>query len=49
LNYLSPAAIAPEYLRLYRRLVDSRRAVKALAGETARPEKGKSMETKAAV
>jgi glycosyltransferase involved in cell wall biosynthesis len=49
LTYLSPAAIAPEYLRLYRRLVDSRRAIKSRADETARPEKGKSMETKAAV
>jgi glycosyltransferase involved in cell wall biosynthesis len=50
LSCLSPGAIAPQYVRLYRRLVDSRSALKSpSANETARPEKGKSMETKAAV
>lgn len=50
LSSLSPSAIAPEYLRLYQRLLDSRKTLKSPAvHETAGPEKGKKMETKPAV
>ena len=51
LSSLSPTFIAPEYLRLYRKLVDSRKTFRSSAASTAtaRQEQSKSMETKAAV
>jgi glycosyltransferase involved in cell wall biosynthesis len=51
LSSLSPTSIAPEYLRLYRKLVDSRKTFRSAAASTgaARSEQSKSMETKAAV
>lgn len=51
LQSLSPAAIGPEYLRLYRKLVDSRKALgsPAAGSETTRPEKRNNMEIKSAI
>lgn len=50
LSSFSPTAIAPEYLRLYQRLLDCRKVSKSPeTPETARREKGKNMETKPAI
>jgi glycosyltransferase involved in cell wall biosynthesis len=51
LSSLSPTTVAPEYLRLYRKLVESRGVASSqvLANGLNRPEQGNGMETKAAV
>lgn len=50
LSHLTPAAVARQYVRLYRMLVDSRKAFRAsVMNENAWQDKGQSMETKAAV